>query len=92
MEFAFVFYLADDIRSRDCESTISIEYLRDLHRAYDEFLTEIAHVIPVIRVSWHRFHTAEEMAATIAEEYSSMLNIRHVELDSTPSPPTLPAH
>ncbi len=37
-------------RSRDCETGISLEYLSNLHRAYEEFINEIARVIPVIKV------------------------------------------
>lgn len=65
-------------RSRDCETTITIDYLRALHAAYEHFLADIAKVIPVIRVSWHRFQSAEAMAETIAREYASMLNVRVV--------------
>jgi len=66
------------MRSRDCETTISLDYLRQLHTAYEEFLQDIARVIPVIRVSWSKFQDAEKMAAMIAKEYSSMLNIHRV--------------
>jgi hypothetical protein len=39
-------------RSRDCESTISIEYLRALERGYEEFISHISKLIPVIRINW----------------------------------------
>eukprot|EP00762_Andalucia_godoyi_P005469 ANDGO_08395.mRNA.1 Deoxyadenosine kinase len=65
-------------RSRDCETTISIEYLRNLHAAYEEFLEDIAHVIPVLKVDYSRFRTASEMARVIRKEFTSMLNIRDV--------------
>ena len=54
-----------DIRSRECESTISLEYLTHLHRAYEEFIQDIARIIPVIRVNYEHFRTAEEMADMI---------------------------
>jgi deoxyadenosine kinase len=44
-------------RSRDCESSITIEYLRGLARAYDSFIEDIARVIPVIRVDYSTFRT-----------------------------------
>ena len=53
------------MRQRDCESTVTIEYLRNLWQAYEEFLTEIARIIPVIRVNYEEFHTADEMADVI---------------------------
>ncbi len=33
-------------RARDCESTVTLEYLTALHQAYDEFVKEISRVIP----------------------------------------------
>lgn len=53
------------MRKRDCESTVTIEYLRNLWQAYEEFLTEIARIIPVIRVNYEEFRTADEMADVI---------------------------
>ena len=47
------------VRSRSCESSISIEYLRALYDAYEAFITDIARVIPVIRVDYSKFRTAE---------------------------------
>lgn len=53
------------LRSRDCESTITLEYLQSLHAAYEEFITDIARIIPVIRVNYDKFRTADEMAEMI---------------------------
>lgn len=53
------------MRKRGCESTITVEYLRNLQQAYEEFLTEIARIIPVIRVNYEEFHTADEMTDVI---------------------------
>lgn len=47
------------LRSRDMEKSIPIDYLADLRAAYEEFIRDISRVIPVIRVSWSRFRTAE---------------------------------
>lgn len=65
-------------RSRDCESSISLEYLRALHAGYEEFLSDISRVIPVIKVDYERFRTVNEMAEAIAQQYHEMSNIRHV--------------
>ena len=54
-----------EMRQRECESTISIEYLRSLHAAYEEFIRDIARIIPVIRVNYEKFRTANEMADMI---------------------------
>ena len=54
-----------DMRQRECESTISVEYLKNLHSAYEEFIKDIARIIPVIRVNYERFRSADEMADII---------------------------
>ena len=67
------------LRERECESGITLEYLTGLHAAYEEFISEIARSIPVIKVNYSQFRTADEMAEKIAEEYERIANIRHVE-------------
>ena len=67
------------MRARGCETGITIEYLTKLYNAYEEFLSEISKVIPVIRVNYSKFKTAEEMAQIIKREYDSMHNIKNVE-------------
>jgi len=56
-------------RSRSVEKTISLEYLKALYRGYEEFITDISRVIPVIRVDYDRFATAEEMTEMIMKNY-----------------------
>lgn len=68
-------------RSRECESGIPLEYLKALHKAYEVFIADIARVIPVIKVDYSQFRTAEEMAKVIKLEYSKIANIRHVSFD-----------
>lgn len=67
------------LRERECESGITLEYLQGLHAAYEEFINDIARVIPVIKVNYSQFRTADEMADKIVEEYERIGNIRHVE-------------
>ena len=69
-------------RERECESGITIEYLEGLHAAYEEFIAEIARQIPVIKVNYSQFRTADEMAEKIAEEYERIANIRLVEFSA----------
>ena len=57
------------MRNRDIESGISLEYLTALYDGYEEFVEDIARLIPVIRVDYQRFATAEEMAEVIHREY-----------------------
>lgn len=54
-----------EMRARECESTISLEYLQNLHSAYEVFMKDIARIIPVIRVNYEKFRTADEMADVI---------------------------
>ena len=58
-----------NMRNRNVESGISLEYLQNLYRHYQKFIDEISRVIPVISVDYDRFATAEEMAKVIQTEY-----------------------
>jgi len=69
------------LRNRDCESSVSLEYLTNLYKAYDIFLKDINRIIPVIKVDYERFRTADEMAEAIAQHYYNMCNIRNVSFD-----------
>ena len=71
------------MRARGCETGITIDYLTKLYNAYEEFLAEISKVIPVIRVNYSKFKTAEEMAQIIKREYDSMHNIKNVDYNNT---------
>ena len=66
------------LRARGCEVGITVDYLTKLYNAYEEFLKEISKVIPVIRVDYSKFKTAEEMAQIIKKEYDNMHNIKNV--------------
>jgi len=65
-------------RSRDVESQIPLAYLEALHEGYEEFIASISKVIPVIRVDYARFATAEEMAEVIRREYMDVSFLRQV--------------
>ncbi len=56
-------------RGRDMEKVITLEYLQALHRGYHEFIHDISRVLPVIRIDYDRFATAEEMAEVIQRDY-----------------------
>jgi deoxyadenosine kinase len=56
-------------RQRECESSISLEYLQALHAGYQEFIADISKMMPVIKVDYDRFATAEEMAEVIERDY-----------------------
>lgn len=76
--------------ARGCESSVSLEYLQALYKAYEEFLQDIARVIPVIKVNWSQFRSAEEMAERIRDEYKRIANIRYIAFDGVPLTPRTP--
>ena len=57
------------MRSRDVESGITLEYLQALYDEYERFIGDISKTVPVIRVDWDKFRDVEEMAAVIEREY-----------------------
>ena len=66
------------MRERDVESSIGLDYLRALHQGYQDFVEDVSRVIPVIRVDYERFATAEEMADVIEREYLDHSFLRSV--------------
>lgn len=56
-------------RGRGMESSIGLDYLQALYRGYEDFVQDISKVIPVIRVDYDRFATADEMAKVIEQEF-----------------------
>tara|TARA_R110002096_G_scaffold16898_14_gene58169 strand:- start:1649 stop:2359 length:711 start_codon:yes stop_codon:yes gene_type:complete len=57
------------MRSRGVEADIQLSYLEALHEGYERFVKDISRVIPVIRIDYERFATADEMAEVIKREY-----------------------
>eukprot|EP01132_Coremiostelium_polycephalum_P003068 gene3068-3837_t len=70
-------------RNRECEKNITIEYLTNLHNAYQEFLKDISKYIAVIRVNWSEFQEPEELAKAIKKEYDCMRFIHTVDFKSS---------
>ena len=70
-------------RARGCETGITLEYLTKLYNGYEEFIKQISKVIPVLRINYSKFKTAEEMAEIIKKEYESMQNVRKIDYDET---------
>jgi len=66
------------MRSRDVESGISLEYLQALYAEYELFIADISRTVPVIRIDYDRFHSAEEMAEDIEREYLHSNFVREV--------------
>jgi deoxyadenosine kinase len=71
------------MRSRDVETGISLEYLQALYLGYEDFVSEISRTIPVVRVDYDRFRTAEQMAVAIEHEYQQGSFLREVNWERT---------
>lgn len=42
-------------RSRNCETNIPLEYLKDLQKGYEDWLKDVSPRIPVLRIDWNKF-------------------------------------
>ncbi|HAA58028.1 MAG TPA: deoxynucleoside kinase [Myxococcales bacterium] len=67
-----------NMRSRDIESGITLEYLEKLYEEYELFIKDISKLIPVIRVDWDTFRDVEDVARAIEEEYLNASFLRQV--------------
>merc|ERR1719335_1868715 len=76
-----------EMRKRECESGIPLDYLKDLHAAYEVFIKDISRVIPVIKVDYQRFRTPQEVAQVIRREYELISNVRNVNFEDVISTP-----
>ncbi len=65
-------------RGRSIESSISVDYLRDLYKAYEVFIEDISHLIPVIRISWNEFKDVSDVVRSIEQEYINTSFLREV--------------
>ena len=66
-------------RSRNVETTVSLEYLAALYEEYEHFVRDISRSVPVIRVDWDQFRDVEEMAEVVQNEYLRGTFLRQVE-------------
>ena len=71
------------MRSRDVETGITLDYLRALHAEYERFLQDISRTVPVIRVDWDDFRDPEEMARVVEREYLNGSFLREVRWTPT---------
>ena len=65
-------------RARGVESGVQLDYLKALYAEYEKFIQDISRTVPVIRVSWEQYRTAEEMAVVIEQEYLRGTFLREV--------------
>ena len=81
------------MRARGCETGITLEYLKKLYEGYESFLSDIAKVIPVIKVKYSSFKTGEEMAKVVVDEWRRLQSIAVVDFVDKPTnvvPPPSP--
>eukprot|EP00767_Chilomastix_cuspidata_P002476 gnl/Chilomastix_cuspidata/2600.p1 GENE.gnl/Chilomastix_cuspidata/2600~~gnl/Chilomastix_cuspidata/2600.p1 ORF type:complete len:243 (-),score=133.58 gnl/Chilomastix_cuspidata/2600:129-857(-) len=67
-------------RARGCETGVTLEYLRALHRCYCEFIRDVAKRIPVFRVKWDNFADASLVAHRLAERFTTFSRVIDVPL------------
>ena len=64
------------MRARDVEAGVPIEYLRLLHQGYEEFIDDISRSTPVIRVPWEEFKDTSEVVEVVEEAFARESFIR----------------
>ena len=55
-------------RSRGCESGLSVDYLYDLKKGYEDWLDDIKDRIPVIRLDWNTYQDPKKIANIIRDK------------------------
>lgn len=65
-------------RGRSIESVIQLDYLKKLYEEYEYFVEDISKAIPVIRVAWDEFRSAEDVARVVEREYLATSFLRKV--------------
>lgn len=66
-------------RSRDCESTITLEYLIELQAEYEVFMNHICKTVPVIRVNWEEKHKdVVVLARSLKEKWDELTPIKSI--------------
>ena len=58
-------------RSRGCESGLTLEYLQDLRKGYEEWLEDVKDRIPVIRLDWNTYQDHKKIADIIRVKLSN---------------------
>lgn len=55
-------------RSRGCETSLTVQYLSDLQKGYEEWLLDVEPRIPVLRLDWNEYIKPEEVAKLVQQK------------------------
>lgn len=55
------------LRSRGCETGITVDYLGALQNGYEQWLEDVSPRIPVLRLDWNEFQPTEKVARKIRD-------------------------
>lgn len=58
-------------RSRSCEDGITVEYLTDLKKGYEEWLQDVEGRIPVLRLDWNTYMDTKEVLSKVEEVFKT---------------------
>lgn len=58
-------------RSRSCEANLSLQYLVELKKGYEEWLLDVEGRIPVLRLDWNTYMDPKEVALKVNEALAS---------------------
>ena len=64
---------------RPFEAGLTLEYLQQLHAAYEGFLLDISREIPVIRIDWSTFRKPAEVAHILVQEWETFRSLCSVQ-------------
>lgn len=74
------YYRIHELRKREMEKGITMEYLTKLKVEYDEFMQNISKIIPVISIKYDKFSDPQMLVNKIKEVYNNINNITYINV------------
>ena len=65
-------------RARECETGITLDYLKRLHAEYEKLVKDISKTITVFRVPYEEFKTGQEMARMVKARWDAVSHVQDV--------------
>jgi deoxyadenosine kinase len=62
-------------RGRECEQSITLAYMEQLHAEYLDFITEIAGLVPVVHIDYSTFPPVEKVVQAVRDAYARSRNV-----------------